>query len=54
MKTYKITYSNGDYNYTKANGTEEDVRRYFLGTVFNIGIERDLLVKCINVEVVED
>ncbi|MGO0624765.1 hypothetical protein ACTMJF_24030 [Escherichia coli] len=50
MNEYKITLSDGDYFYTRFNGTIEEAERYYLGHVFNTGTERDHLVKCVSVE----
>lgn len=50
MKTVKVTYSNGDSVITKINGTENDIRAYYIGKVFNIGVYTDLLVKAVSVE----
>lgn len=50
MNEYKITLSDGDYFFTRFNGTHEEAERYYLGHVFNTGTERDHLVKCVSVE----
>lgn len=50
MKTVKVTYDNGDSVITKINGTESDIRAYYIGKVFNIGTCGDLLVKAVSVE----
>lgn len=50
MNTFKIIYDNGDYTYTRLNGTLETAKRYFVGHVFNIGTVDDLMVKCVAVE----
>ncbi len=36
-RTVRVTYENGDSTVTDINGTEEEIRRYYLGNVFNIG-----------------
>lgn len=50
MKTVKVIYENGDSMITKINGTEEDIKAYYIGKVFNIGTVEDLLVKAVSVE----
>ena len=50
MKTFKITFSNGDTIITGFNGSELDANNYFVGKVFNLGCEGDLMVKGILVE----
>lgn len=50
MKTVKVMFSNGDSVITKINGTESDIRAYYIGKVFNIGTCGDLLVKAVSVE----
>lgn len=50
MKTYKITYSNGDHEITGFNGDLEAARSYYLGKTFNIGTVNDNLQKCVSVE----
>ena len=51
MKTIKVIFENGDYLYTKINGTKEEIKNYFIGRIFNVGTVKDDLRKCINVEI---
>lgn len=50
MRTVKVIYSNGDSVITQINGTEAEIRAYYIGKVFNIGVYTDLLVKAVSVE----
>lgn len=50
MKTVKVIFSNDDSIITNINGTESEIRAYYIGKVFNIGIYNDLLVKAVSVE----
>lgn len=50
MNSYKITFSDGDSLVTSMNSTLEEAKDYYLGKVFNLGIETDRLVRCISVE----
>lgn len=37
MRTIKVTFSNGDTITTSINGTDEQIRRYYIGQPFNFG-----------------
>ena len=50
MRTVKVIYDNGDSVITKINGTESEIKAYYIGKVFNIGTTKDLLVKAVSVE----
>jgi len=50
MKTVKVTFSNGDHLTTGINGTEDEIRAYYIGQTFNLGAESDLMVKAVSVE----
>jgi hypothetical protein len=50
MNSYKITFSDGDSLVTRMNATLEEATAYYLGQVFNLGAERDRLVRCNSVE----
>ena len=52
MKEYKITFENKNYFYTGFNGSLLDVKNYYLNKYFNFGIEGDLMVKAVKVEVI--
>ena len=46
----KVTFENGDNVTTSINGSKDEVEAYYLGTVFNLGTDKDNLQKAINVE----
>lgn len=46
----KIVLENDDFFYTKVNGTKEDIEKYYVGTVFNIGTVTDNMQKCVKIE----
>ncbi|MDR1707436.1 MAG: hypothetical protein LBR46_05480 [Prevotella sp.] len=37
MKTVKVIFKNDDSITTRINGTEDEIRAYYVGYVFNIG-----------------
>jgi hypothetical protein len=37
MITAKVTFDNGDYTFTRMNGSRETVEKYYLGRWFNLG-----------------
>lgn len=51
MKTIRIEYNTGDKIVTDINGTEDSIRAYYIGQLFNLGSgEEDRMAKAINVE----
>ena len=46
----KVIFEDGDFTYTTINGSKEDVRAYYIGTIFNCGTVEDEMKKCIDVE----
>lgn len=54
MTTYKVTFTNGDYLFTRLNAAIEEAKAYYLGHVFNLGTEADNLQKCVDVEEVAE
>lgn len=54
MIAVKVTYDNGDFTTTDFNGTLDEAERYFLGSTFNLGTERDDMHRCVKVELLED
>jgi hypothetical protein len=51
MRTIKAIFDNGDYLETSINGTEQDIRAYYIGKRFNLGDgERDNVQVCIEIE----
>ena len=47
----RIIYEDGTTGATKINATEEEARRYYVGTVFNVGTVADVMKKCVNIEI---
>ena len=54
MITVKVTYDDGDYTVKGFNGTLDEAVRYFLGSTFNLGTERDDMHRCVKVELLGD
>lgn len=50
MRTVKIFYANGNYEITRVNGTEEEIKNYYVGATFNIGTVSDNMQKCTHIE----
>lgn len=46
----KVVLANGDYWYTRVNGTKEEIEKYYIGTTFNVGTDMDNMQKCVRVE----
>ena len=46
----KVIFENGDCLFTTINGTEAEVKDYYIGKVFNIGTVTDNMQKCVKVE----
>lgn len=54
MIAVKVIYDNGDFTTTGFNGTLDEAEKYFLGSTFNLGTERDDMHRCVKVELLED
>ena len=51
MNEFKVTFSDGDFLYTKLNATLEEAERYYIGNVFNNGtVLKDNIVKAVKIE----
>lgn len=50
MKTIKVIFENGNSLTTRINGTEDEIRAYYVGKVFNIGDVEDDLQEATGVE----
>ncbi len=52
MRTIKATFENGDHLVTSINGTDQDIRAYYLGKRFNLGdgAGGDNVQVCIEIE----
>jgi len=53
MKNIKVFFENGDSLTTKINGTEIEIKAYYVGKVFNVGCVEDDLQKAIGVEFID-
>lgn len=51
--TVKVTFDNGNSLVTGINGTEESIRKYYIGNAFNLGdgCDGDLMATAVEVEV---
>ena len=49
-----ITFDNGEVLETAINGTDEEIKSYYLGKTFNLGIEKDDMHKVVKVEVIRE
>lgn len=54
MKTAHITFDNGDTITTSINGTDDEIRAYYLGKWFNLGTVDDDMHKAVSVDVLPD
>ena len=50
MKKIRVTFENGNSINTKINGTTETIINYYVGKIFNIGIDEDDLQRAVKVE----
>jgi ribosomal protein L21E len=50
MRHIRVTYSNGQSIETEINGSTEDIERYYLGKVFNLGVVEDNMQIALRVE----
>ena len=53
MLNIKVIFENGDFLYTKINGTLETIKNYYIGKVFNTGKTSDNLQKCTSIEILD-
>jgi hypothetical protein len=51
MRTITATFECGRVIVTQINGTDEEIREYYLNQVFNLGYETDKMSKCIEVKI---
>ena len=57
MLSAKIIFERSQYNYTTAvnsNLTESEVKKYFVGKTFNLGIFKDNMQKCIDCKITRE
>ena len=45
-----VILENGDFFCTKVSGTKEDIEKHYFNNVFNVGIDKDDMQKCVKVE----
>lgn len=50
----KVTFDNGDVIETAINGTDEEIKSYYMGKTFNLGKEEDDMHKVVKVEVIRE
>lgn len=51
MRTIKVTFEDGDTIITNINGTDAEIRAYYLGNEFNIGNgEKDNVQMAVKIE----
>lgn len=51
----RVTFDDGDTIETLINGTQDEIRRYYLGQIFNLGDgDRDRLARAIRVDFFTD
>ena len=46
----KVIFEDGDYFFTKINDSEEEIKEYYIGKIFNIGTLTDNMKRCVDVE----
>lgn len=51
MKTVTAYFDNGRTIVSSINGTDEEIRAYYLNQIFNLGFEKDEMAKCIEVKI---
>jgi hypothetical protein len=52
MRAVKVLFGNGDHFTTNINGTDEEIKAYYLGKWFNLGNVEDNMQQCVNVEII--
>lgn len=50
MRIVKVIFKNGDSITTRINGTEDEIRDYYIGKVFNIDNVKDDLQEAIGIK----
>lgn len=48
----KVNFENGDSLKTGINATLEEAKAYYIGRVFNLGVEDDVLTKGVSVDLI--
>ena len=49
-RSIKITYSNGHEVFTTINGTNEEIKKYYIGQWFNFGVIGDDMQQAVKVD----
>lgn len=52
MRSIRVTFENNDFLETNINGTDEEIRNYYVGKYFEL--KENLIVKAIKVEFLDD
>lgn len=50
MISIKVIFDDGNYLFTEMNCDFETAQKYYIGKRFNLGIEKDKMVKCVGIE----
>jgi hypothetical protein len=50
MKSIRVHFDNGDTLETSINGTDAEIRAYYLDNMFNLGHEDDVMVRAVRVD----
>ena len=50
----KVTFDNGEVITTCINGTDEEIKAYYMNNIFNLGAEEDDMHKVVKVEVIRE
>lgn len=48
--TIKVIFENGNYFHALINGTKEEIKNYYVGKIFNMGLAERDIHKCVRVE----
>ena len=46
----KVNFADGDYLFTRFNGSFDEAEKYYIGRIFNIGSVSDNLQPCVSIE----
>ena len=52
MLIIRAKFEDGNEIKTEINGTIEKIKNYYINKYFNFGIDSDLMIKCIEVEII--
>ena len=54
MRSIRVHLADGTNFVTSINGTNEEIRQYYIGQTLNLGREEDRLVKVVDVEFLDN